>query len=194
MAAGSLQCASAGQVFLLLKASDFIHYDLERTMQPVLVLKKWMDIDPSKEFRCFVVQGHAVAACQRDLGQFYPYLKSESTRMRMWDRISAFVNNEVIPNFNSQGGDYCVDLYVADDKIWLVDLGPIPEDMSELVSLESLSRVATQVIAVLHPNSVDRSHERALAMHKVPLEIVTGDLTDFQHLQEVISRATNNDS
>ena len=62
-----LKCTSPADVYLLLKASDFVSHDLshayeqcidgkegEKPERCELVLKKWFDMPRSQEFRCFV--------------------------------------------------------------------------------------------------------------------------------------------
>ena len=63
---GTLKCGSLNDIFLLLKSSDFIVHDLvhafdlawdkDEALQPkfCLVLRKWCDLNPSLEFRCFI--------------------------------------------------------------------------------------------------------------------------------------------
>ncbi|MPC11226.1 Cell division cycle protein 123 [Portunus trituberculatus] len=63
----SLRCSTPGDVFLLLKSSSFVTHDLTAPFKDCddssegdshvdycLVLRKWMDINPAYEFRCFV--------------------------------------------------------------------------------------------------------------------------------------------
>lgn len=68
--AGSpMKCTSPSDVYMLLKSSDFILHDLDRTQlfegcdiaetetldyQLELVLRKWYPVDRSRELRCFV--------------------------------------------------------------------------------------------------------------------------------------------
>lgn len=71
----TLKCTSLEEVYLLLKSSNKISQDLniikniqnEDPLLPCLVLKRWRDIDPCKEFRCFVVNKELV-------GKFVKYL------------------------------------------------------------------------------------------------------------------------
>lgn len=65
----SLKCTSLEEVYLLLKSSDRISRDLTavkeltsdtKVIPPCLVLKKWRDINPCTEFRCFVVNRELV--------------------------------------------------------------------------------------------------------------------------------------
>lgn len=65
-ASGPLHCTSPADVYLLLKSSDLVSHGLDHarayepalspfTMVPVeLVLRKYIPINPSMEFRCFV--------------------------------------------------------------------------------------------------------------------------------------------
>ena len=46
----------------------------------VLVLRKWADLRPEREFRCFVRAGNLVGVCQRDVSQHFPQLTSEASR------------------------------------------------------------------------------------------------------------------
>ena len=64
-ASNSIACSNADEVLLLLKSSDRIAHDIchafdgcqNKPQQPVqycLVLKKFYDLKPEREFRCFV--------------------------------------------------------------------------------------------------------------------------------------------
>lgn len=74
VATNTLKCHHAADIFLLLKSSDFVAHDLahayedcsdeaggqtgagirQRPERVELVLRKWFDLAPSMEFRCFV--------------------------------------------------------------------------------------------------------------------------------------------
>lgn len=89
MTMGSLKAFSLRDIYLQLKSSDRIIYDLEHMYdnchdegpkmpdQPVLVLRKWANLHPSMEFRLFVNEGNLVGVCQRDCCNFYPFLRSK---------------------------------------------------------------------------------------------------------------------
>ena len=84
---GNMKCEDADQVLLLLKSSDCVMHDLidpfdhcEDGDQPehvkyVLVLRKWEEILPSSEFRCFVSHDRLVGVSQRAPDQYFPYLQ-----------------------------------------------------------------------------------------------------------------------
>lgn len=67
-ASNSINCTTADEVLLLLKSSDRAAHDIcnafdgcsdkpQQEIPHVLVLKKYYDLKPEREFRCFV-QGH----------------------------------------------------------------------------------------------------------------------------------------
>lgn len=84
----TLECQNPADVFLLLKSSDFVVHDLSHSydhcidkhehdkdkMEFELVLRKWYDLAPSMEFRCFVRDNKLVGICQRDYTNFYEFL------------------------------------------------------------------------------------------------------------------------
>lgn len=66
---GTLKCQTPGDVYLLLKSSDFVMHDIEHAIQDddanveyELVLRKWCNLHPSMEFRCFVYN-HELGTC-----------------------------------------------------------------------------------------------------------------------------------
>jgi len=69
----SLKCTSPADVYLLLKASDFVSHALghaydgcldaeegEKPRKFELVLKKWFEMPKSQEFRCFVMENQLI--------------------------------------------------------------------------------------------------------------------------------------
>ncbi|KAH1623989.1 hypothetical protein KXX31_000654 [Aspergillus fumigatus] len=89
-ATNDLQCRTPNDIYLLLKSSDFITHDLEHPFdgcvpdpddsseapatQPdipyYLVLRKYVNFNPSLEFRCFVRNRVLLCMCQRDQNHF----------------------------------------------------------------------------------------------------------------------------
>jgi len=89
-----LRCTNAGEIFLLLKASEFVAHDLTSPYEGCpdapappaagapalppppsevhLVLRRWQEISTAMEFRCFVNRDELVAVSQRDYTTFYP--------------------------------------------------------------------------------------------------------------------------
>uniref|UniRef100_A0A4W4FZT0 Translation initiation factor eIF2 assembly protein n=1 Tax=Electrophorus electricus TaxID=8005 RepID=A0A4W4FZT0_ELEEL len=85
----SLQCQSLSDIFLLFKSSDFITRDLTQPFlqcnddspDPVinyeLVLRKWSELIPGGEFRCFVKENKLIGVSQRDHIQHYQYISKQ---------------------------------------------------------------------------------------------------------------------
>jgi hypothetical protein len=51
----------------------------------VLALRRWSELRPEREFRCFVRGGEIVGACQRDVSQYFPQLSSQGDRTGVTD-------------------------------------------------------------------------------------------------------------
>eukprot|EP00598_Pedospumella_elongata_P000414 CAMPEP_0184973386 /NCGR_PEP_ID=MMETSP1098-20130426/5193_1 /TAXON_ID=89044 /ORGANISM="Spumella elongata, Strain CCAP 955/1" /LENGTH=367 /DNA_ID=CAMNT_0027495839 /DNA_START=27 /DNA_END=1130 /DNA_ORIENTATION=- len=100
--AGSLKCRSASDIYLLLKASDRVTFDLEKmfdlcsddgpvtnalcnaepqytlpTDQYTLVLRKWANLNPAMEFRVFIRNRSIIGISQRDCCTYYDFLEAK---------------------------------------------------------------------------------------------------------------------
>jgi D123 len=67
-------------VYQLLKASSICKEDLSQIDQEgfyQLVMKKWKEIHPGTEFRCFVKDRNLIAISPRDWPQFHEHFKSQ---------------------------------------------------------------------------------------------------------------------
>jgi hypothetical protein len=106
----TLKCDNANDVFLLLKASDFISHDLnypyENALdlsiscsvdQYFLVLRKWCSLFPSMEFRVFVKNKRIIGICQRDIYSFYDFL--QDLKKDFQTRIIDFYGKEIKDKF-----------------------------------------------------------------------------------------------
>ncbi|KAJ3190461.1 hypothetical protein HDU85_000759 [Gaertneriomyces sp. JEL0708] len=139
IATGStLKCNSASDVFLLLKGSDFIAHDLSHAFEECelqessvptrpphfeLVLRKWYDLRPSMEFRCFVKDHALVAITQRDTSNYYDFLPPMKEELKQ--KIVEFYENKVKNQFPDK--DYVFDVYISQKgqrKVWLIDINP----------------------------------------------------------------------
>jgi len=139
---GSLKVQSPGDVFLLLKSSDFVQHDLDHVFancvdsdssapQPHLTLRSWCNLSPSNEFRCFVYDGRLVAIVQRHPQTFYQHLASDQ-------EAAATIRSDIVSFFESEGISgrfpetrFTFDVYVdSNRRVWLVDFGPLPELLS----------------------------------------------------------------
>ncbi|KAI9756967.1 MAG: hypothetical protein M4579_003625 [Chaenotheca gracillima] len=86
-----------------------------------LVLRKWINLNPSVEFRCFVRSRHLLAMCQRDLNHFdFLFNMQESLVFR----IQEFFDTQLAHTFPDE--DFVFDVYIPPPhkRVWLIDVNP----------------------------------------------------------------------
>ncbi len=213
---GSMRCKTPGDVYLLLKSSDFCTHDVLyeslqqcRDYQPripspqlQLVLRKWCNLNPSMEFRCFVRNHELVGISQRQHSVHYPHLGED--RDRLFDLIHDFFEDYVLRRY--AGGtipNYVWDVFVdKKDRAWVVDFNPWSKvtdsllyEWSELASMdlddvqdpESGMRIATTEREVKHD---------PLASYRAPIDTVDlasmthGDAKQFEEFMKLCQRPT----
>ncbi|KAI9690211.1 MAG: hypothetical protein M1822_009172 [Bathelium mastoideum] len=136
-ATNSMECRSPNDIYLLLKSSDFITHDLEHAFddceddldgksfddvaQYHLVLRKWILLNPSVEFRCFVRNRKLLGMCQRDLNHF-DFLFNMQHKLR--DKIQTFFDEKLRESFPEP--NFVFDVYIPPphERVWLVDVNP----------------------------------------------------------------------
>uniref|UniRef100_A0A3Q3F072 Translation initiation factor eIF2 assembly protein n=1 Tax=Labrus bergylta TaxID=56723 RepID=A0A3Q3F072_9LABR len=134
----SLQCDSLSDIFLLFKSSDFITHDLtqpfvqcsDQDSPDPLVLRKWSELIPGGEYRCFVKENKLIAISQRDYTQYYPHvLKQEE---QICQAVQEFFSQHIQYNFLDE--DFVFDVYRdSQGKVWLIDLNPFGEVTDSLL-------------------------------------------------------------
>lgn len=136
----TLRCQTASDVFLLLKSSDHVAFDLEHAFDhctdcspPLprdhhLVLRRWTSVPPGLEFRCFVREGEPVAVSQRDPTNFYTFLPG--LRPLVQERVAPFLARVVAPALRRGPrplSSFACDLFLdpaRDHRPTLVDVAP----------------------------------------------------------------------
>ncbi|EEA26906.1 hypothetical protein TMatcc_004810 [Talaromyces marneffei ATCC 18224] len=136
-----LQCQTPNDIYMLLKSSDFITHDLEHAFDDTdpepegattedldtnnipyhLVLRKYFNLNPALEFRCFVRNRTLLCMCQRDLNHFdflFPM------RDMFVSRIQKFFDEKLKDTFPDPS--FVFDVYVPPphDRVWLIDINP----------------------------------------------------------------------
>jgi len=93
-------------------------------IQYYLVLRKWIDVNPGMEYRCFVKDKELIAISQRDNTAFYDHImKSESS---IKQDIFSFFKEHIQNKFNCD--NYVFDVIRSKkDKVILVDFNPFGE-------------------------------------------------------------------
>ncbi|KAG2441184.1 hypothetical protein HXX76_004036 [Chlamydomonas incerta] len=106
-------------------------------LRPVLVLKKYQQLRPEREFRCFVRAGRLVAVSQRDVSQAFPALSPDvvaEVRRRVW----RFWEERLGSGSRLSLDNCALDVYVPfDSPSWqsvrLVDVNPLLDTTSPLL-------------------------------------------------------------
>ncbi|KLT43776.1 D123-domain-containing protein [Cutaneotrichosporon oleaginosum] len=134
---GPLHSTSPRDIYLLLKSSDFVQHDLDpaRAYEGVapadvpaevsieLVLKRFTEMNPSQEVRCFVRDDILLGISQRDTN-FYEHYQGEAEQAALVARVREFYEDEVRENY-AGGPNYVLDLYLADSgRITITDFQP----------------------------------------------------------------------
>ena len=210
MNGGSLKCETAGDVFLLLQASDFCSYDVHHALEDImvddendkgrhthhsplqLVLRKWCNLYPSQEFRCFVRQGQLLAICQRQTSQHYPHLAPDADLYQSY--ISEFF--DVVLQEHFELTNYVFDVYIdKKNRVWLVDLNvwgrrtdALLFSWSELMSM-SLTDGGEPVMRVVETER--RVRPDPLSNYRAPIDtlhvasVVGGDAQKFEEFMKM---------
>ncbi|KAI0875080.1 D123-domain-containing protein [Hypoxylon argillaceum] len=123
----TIKCTSPNDIYLLLKSSNFITYDLEHAFddctptansivdqtpfKPVLVLRSYFNPHTAMEFRCFVKHRNLVAISQRDLSyfEFLQPLKAD-----IISKIYQLFNNKL--RYTFPDGNFVFDVYIPEGE------------------------------------------------------------------------------
>jgi hypothetical protein len=132
-------------VVLLLKASDRIAHDLSALSEaaaaaaasgapppaPTLALRKWYDLRPEREFRCFVRAHELIAISQRDVSQRFPQLDGEAEALEA--AICDFHDDAIAGRFGL--ADFTYDVYAVSGGrgVRLLDFNPVGGTTSALL-------------------------------------------------------------
>jgi len=200
----SVKCTGLSQLYLLLKSSDFIAHDLtmpfhhcEDTQDTTLdftyslVLRKWFEVNPGTEFRCWISDGKVIAICQRDVSNFYPHIFKEEINIKQ--DLTSFFQEQIHSRFKLN--QYVIDLIrPKKDKVLLVDFNPWGETTdSILFSYEELDSLrarssGTQFKYIKESNGVQPHPYRHYSIPRDMVDLASGTdpykLIDFLKLKE----------
>ncbi|KAK3822139.1 MAG: D123-domain-containing protein [Linnemannia gamsii] len=207
-ATNTLKCQNVADIFLLLKSSDFIAHDLahayedcsdapaegvrrvrQRPETVELVLRKWFDLAPSMEFRCFVRDNKLVAISQRDM-TYYDFLRGIQEELE--DTIVDFFEDKVNGNFPDS--DYTFDVYITRnrERIYLIDFNPFAQKTDSLLfewqellllDLEDKETEATlPIMRLLESEAAGRHMQQPFSFNRYPADVT--DLSNGQTVAE----------
>ena len=130
----SIECDNIDDIYLLLKASDFIIGEItgqpfencidfdaysENEMEYELVLKEFKNFNKSQEFRLFIRDHTLIGISQRDLN-FYEHFQSFEFKSNLKNRISEFFN--VIVKNKFYNSNYILDIIIDErNEIYIID-------------------------------------------------------------------------
>ncbi len=272
----TMECRTAGDVYLLCKASDFITFDLlyaqtdvvddggddvtgggshsttSNAKQPPspstvttttrhqdddtkrqnhtvqenvdngdesnlnfsfeLVLRKFCNLYPSQEFRCFVSYDTLLGISQRHQHYNFPFLQRSRNDYSLL--IYDFYESAIRPNvhrMSSRLQQYVVDLYIdQQQRIWIIDFNvwgtrtdAILFDWSELVALSNQAKLLTQRQTRNHPDDAATeisTNPNDTILRRVDFRIVesssppsnNNDASDNRHQQPIHSNPLSN--
>ena len=96
----------------------------------MLALRKWSELRPEGEFRCFRAGGRLVGACQRDRFSHYPFL--EPARGVLLELLRNFQTEHL--GALERPADVVWDAYVdAQQKVHLLDVAPFHESTDPIL-------------------------------------------------------------
>ncbi|ESN97883.1 hypothetical protein HELRODRAFT_85046 [Helobdella robusta] len=145
----SLKCINSDEVLLLLKSSNQITHDIDyalgdgaapekSTINHVLALRKWVNVNPCLEFRCFVRNNCLIAISQRNVQQFFPEIIEKSHKIK--SLIIDFINSEIKNKFFVE--NFTLDVFLTDHIVKLLDFNPYGHmSHSLLYTYEELDKV-----------------------------------------------------
>lgn len=140
---GMLRCETFKDVCLLLKSSDFVAHDLTKAFEYCedstdnlpkdafeLILRKWVEVAPALEFRCFVKGNEIIAISQRDYTNFYQFLAKVKENVHR--DITSFFNKKIKSKFTEN--NFVFDVYTSNEGIVkLIDINPFSQVTDSLL-------------------------------------------------------------
>ena len=140
---GTMRCESFKDICLLLKSSDFVAHDLTKAFEycedstdcmPLngfeLVLRRWVEISPAMEFRCFVQKNKIIAISQRDHTNYYSFL--EKVKDKVHTDITRFFNKFMKSKFMESS--FVFDVYTSKEGlVKLIDINPYSQVTDSLL-------------------------------------------------------------
>lgn len=141
-ATNDTKCQTPNDIYLLLKSSDFITHDLDHPFDDCvpdtaeatngiesvlpempyhLILRKYVNFNPSLEFRCFVRNRKLLCMCQRDQNHF-DFLFEMRDMLR--SRIQSFFDEKLRDSFPDPNFVFDVYIPAPHQRVWLIDINP----------------------------------------------------------------------
>ncbi|KAJ5669321.1 Cell division cycle protein [Penicillium macrosclerotiorum] len=212
-ATNDTQCQSPNDIYLLLKSSDFITHDLEHPFDDCepdqtngestqlavpevpyhLVLRQYVNFNPSVEFRCFVRNRVLLCICQRDQNHF-DFLFGMRDMLR--SRIQSFFDEKLRDTFPDPNFVFDVYIPAPHQRVWLIDINPWAQRTDPLLfswleilrmkdpigfedadvdgAAEGFVRISLRDGSVITPESDDEAEKSSVEEHKAIEDTAVG--------------------
>lgn len=202
MTSRNMRCFSTSDLFLLLKSSDYVNHDLYHAfnevssigvelpkIEPELILRKWAEINPAMEFRCFVRDRQLIAISQRDLN-YYTFL--EELQDDLMEKIGVFYDDFLMAKFDSNS--FVFDVYIPKpfNKVYLIDFNPFQHKTDPLLfTWNELATIKVEedniIFRLVTVHNSGRFVTKAHSQNHVPRDFLDAS-TDTQAMVEFLKK------
>lgn len=194
----TLKCTVPAEVILLLKSSDVISDTITSLKDKggedsvfILCLRKWINVHPSGEFRCFIKDKRLIGVSQRQISNCYKHLL-DSVESIMTD-ISCFIDDNHISN-KFPLRNFVMDVYrPCKGSVVLLDFNPFDKLVTDplLFSWDELNKAIPVLpeLRLVDPSSgMQPSQSVASRLPKDAVDLATGEdihkLVDLLKIQK----------
>ena len=208
-----MKCYSVSDIILLLKSSDRILFDLEHMFDlcddktndtifnnlnnynknAILVIRKWANLNPSMEFRIFIVNSKLIGICQRDTTTYYEFLPNDKDEIQ--DLLYDFFHEHINEKFSLQS--YCIDVYIDKKKrVWIVDFNPFGNPTDALLfEWHELIQMSTNDDHDLEMRIIENRsdcHTSSKGANRGPIDVTMAP--DFHQFMKIAKEQAKNDN
>ena len=223
----TLKCENITQILLLLKSSQFVQHDLfypfhgccdyeiastsntdkskdkdEKTnfeFEYKLILRKYSNLHPNREFRCFIYNKKILAITQRNDDDYFEELQSEKARDKLSECINEFFESFVMNEFMND--KYVMDVYVDKEyKVYIIDFNPFYEFTDCGVSLTWIDicklikhhgdKKKKIMLGYVDKTETAKIKFNSKSQYRYPIDAV--DLSDERHINQFVEPCQNN--
>ncbi|KAH3683671.1 hypothetical protein WICPIJ_005355 [Wickerhamomyces pijperi] len=193
----TMKCTNVLDLYLLLNASNYVMYDIDsafdecedqnngeanKHVEYELVLRKWVNVNPALEFRCFVKGRKLIGISQRELN-YYDFLEALGSTLK--PLIVDFFNNVLRDTFDD--ADFVFDVYIPRpfDKVFLIDINTFSRTTDSqmftwhelaLINAEEFDQEKDMEFRLVTKMNKGRFYSKEHSENQVPRDVVDASL------------------